>query len=128
MLTPGVQGEKYCPVQSVDIIWWSTFIHQYSYRTEINLPAGRHPWPWWKKTSGLKHCYSSSRQGDEWMEGVIGLWKRVTLATAATLFLLPLLSALGKIKIKWMAALVIKQLVGTSEDGWILKINEKANE
>lgn len=39
------------------------------------------------------------------MEGVIGLWKQVTPTLATTLFSLPFLSASGKIKTKWMAAL-----------------------
>lgn len=52
MLTPVERGEMYRPMWSGDI-WWSAFIHQDCYRTLINLPTGRRPWPWqkvWIKT------------------------------------------------------------------------------
>lgn len=97
-------------------------------RALINLPAARRPWLCWK----LRIKTSSSRQGDEWMEGVIGPQKPETPSPAASLsspllFLLLLsLRASGKIKTKWMAAIVMKQLAAKTQDG--LKMDVRANE
>lgn len=98
MLTPGEQGKVYCPVWSGDTLR-SAFIHQNSFRTPHWPTVLSHA-----ENSGWKHCYTSC-QDDKWMEGVIGLWKQVTPTPTTTLFSLPFLSASGKIKTKWMAAL-----------------------
>ncbi len=124
MLTPEVQGDVLFHVE-----WWYLVERFYPLRllqSPDKSPSYPRPWPWWNP--GLKHCYFSPHQGDEWMEGVIGLGKRGTPAPAATLFLPPTpphLSALGKIKRKWMATSQMKQLNIKTNDTKSKQSNDK---